>query len=142
VQRDGPARARAVEHVDTETLGKFIHENVEKKSELFTDEWAPYRKIGQDLGGTHHIIRHKNREYARPGGIHSNTAESFNGLFKRAVMGAWHHVSRQHIQRYLDEATFRWSARKMTDGERMEFALEQTEGKRLMYRDSRSGASI
>jgi len=136
VQRDGAARARAVEHVDSDTLKGFVRENVAKNSTLFTDEWASYRGLGKEFNGGHRVVRHKDHQYARPGGIHSNTAESFNGLFKRAVMGAWHHVSKQHIQRYLDEASFRWSARRMTDGERTELALGQAEGKRLMYRDS------
>lgn len=53
-----------------------------------------------------------------------------------ADRGAWHHVSRQHVQRYLDEATFRWVTRKLTDGERTTIALRQSSGKRFMYADS------
>jgi transposase-like protein len=136
VQRGGPARARAIAHADGPTLKGFIRESVKKSSRIFTDEWTSYSGLGKEFKGGHHVVRHSVGEYSRRGGIHSNTVESFNGLFKRAVMGAWHHVSKQHIQRYLNEATFRWGTRELTDGERAAIALRQADGKRLMYRDS------
>lgn len=77
---------------------------------------------------------HVKREYAGAGGIHWNTAESFNGLFKRSIQGAWHHISAEHINRYLAEQCFRWSNRKVNDGERTLAALDRVGGVRLYYR--------
>jgi ISXO2-like transposase domain len=65
---------------------------------------------------------------------HANTAESFFSLLKRGVYGAWHHVSREHLPKYADEFAFRWTHRKVTDGERTVAAIKATEGKRLTYR--------
>jgi transposase-like protein len=135
VQRDGPARARAVERVDGKTLKPYIVEHVEKSAAIHSDEWGGYTGLAKHFEGGHHVVRHGQGEYAR-GNVHSNSAESFNGLFKRSILGAWHHISRQHIGRYLDEATFRWSARKISDGERTALAIRGIEGKRLMYSDS------
>jgi hypothetical protein len=36
-----------------------------------------------------------------------NTAESFFSLLKRAIIGAWHHVSHEHLARYPKEFVFR-----------------------------------
>jgi hypothetical protein len=49
-------------------------------------------------------------------------------------MGAWHHVSKEHLPKYCDEFAFRWNNRKISDGERMAKAVSVVEGKRLMYR--------
>ena len=70
------------------------------------------------------------------GDNHTNTVESYFSLLKRGIIGAFHHVSRQHLHRYLAEFDFRFSLRKMSDWERVLVALLGTEGKRLMYRDS------
>jgi len=44
------------------------------------------------------------------------------------------HISKKHMARYLDEFSFRWNTRKITDGERCLNALRNTEGKRLLYK--------
>lgn len=45
-------------------------------------------------------------EYAR-GNVHTNTAESWFALLKRGVYGTFHHVSDQHLDRYVAEFAFR-----------------------------------
>jgi transposase-like protein len=42
---------------------------------------------------------------------HINTIESAWSLFKRGLLGVYHHVSAKHLQEYLDEFAFRWSNR-------------------------------
>lgn len=63
-----------------------------------------------------------------------NYCESFFSLLKRGVIGAWHHVSREHLARYAHEFAFRWNTRKDTDGDRMEKFAALVGGKRLTYR--------
>jgi hypothetical protein len=63
-----------------------------------------------------------------------NFSESYFSLFKRGIIGALHHISRKHIQRYLEEFDFRWNRRKISDSERMLEAVAGVEGKRLFYR--------
>ena len=86
----------------------------------------------------HHVVNHSAKEYVlkMPDGAkaHVNTCESFFSLLKRGVYGSWHHVSREHLPKYAQEFAFRWSHRKVTDGERTVKAIESVEGKRLMYR--------
>jgi hypothetical protein len=108
------------------------------RATLHTDELPAYREIGREFAGGHHAVNHAEGEYAR-GAIHSNTAESFNGLFKRSIQGAWHHISREHIGRYLDEQCFRWSNRNVGDGQRTIAALSRVAGVRLYYRTPDGG---
>jgi len=55
-------------------------------------------------------------------------------LLKRGIIGAFHHVSPEHLQRYCDEFDFRWDHRGVNDSTRRELALKQVEGKRLMFK--------
>lgn len=42
---------------------------------------------------------------------HIQSAEAFFAILKRGVMGSFHSISEQHLQRYLDEFAFRWNTR-------------------------------
>ncbi|MGA2869079.1 MAG: IS1595 family transposase [Verrucomicrobiota bacterium] len=64
----------------------------------------------------------------------TNTAESFFSLLKRAIIGAWHHISREHLPIYANEFAFRWNTRQDSDGQRLERFARWIEGKRLTYR--------
>jgi hypothetical protein len=68
--------------------------------------------------------------------IHINTVEGYFSILKRGIVGTFHHVSRGHLGRYLDEFDFRYNARDTTNGERAESAIQGVSGKRLMHRDS------
>lgn len=133
VERDGRARARKIGRVDGKTLKAAIRENVERSAAIMTDEWAAYRGIGGEYEGGHKFVTHSAGEYVR-GDAHTNTAESYFALLKRGVIGSFHHVSKQHLDRYCDEFSFRWDHRRMADSERTEIAIRQAESKRLTYK--------
>ena len=99
-----------------------------------TDELAGYKAVGKEFKGGHERIEHKHNIYAR-GDVTTNTVEGFFSLLKRGIMGVFHNVSREHLQRYLDEFEFRYNHRKLEDGARTVAAIRGGEGKRLMYRD-------
>lgn len=80
-------------------------------------------------------MNHSKREYAR-GNITTNTVEGFFSQLKRSIDGTHHHVTRDHLQRYLSEFDYRYSTRKMSDGERTLRTIRQAEGKRLKYRET------
>ena len=133
VERDGRVRARKIDRVDGATLKGAIRENVDRSSRIMTDEWSSYRGIGTEFKGGHEIVTHSAGEYAR-GDAHVNTAESYFALLKRGVMGSFHHISKQHLDRYCDEFSFRWDYRSTTDAQRTEVAIRQMKGKRLSYK--------
>jgi transposase-like protein len=133
VERNGRVRARKVDRVDGATLKGAIRENVDRRSRIMTDEWAAYRGIGREFAGGHEVVTHSAGEYAR-GDAHTNTAESFFALLKRGVIGSFHHISKEHLDRCCDEFSFRWDYRSVTDAARTEVAIRQTKGRRLSYR--------
>jgi transposase-like protein len=134
VERGGKARAHKVERVDAKTLGNAINENVDRRSTLMTDRFGSYAEVGSRFFGGHHTVDHGKGEYVR-GDASTNEVESYFALLKRGVMGSFHHISKQHLDRYCDEFSFRWNHRKTTDSERTIEAIKGAEGKRLSYRD-------
>jgi hypothetical protein len=80
--------------------------------------------------------RHCANEYAR-GNVHTNTIEGFFSLLKRGLIGTYHHVGEQHLQRYVREFDFRYNYREklgFDDKARSDAALKGIRGKRLTYR--------
>jgi transposase-like protein len=134
VERDGHARSFHVANVNAGTLRPLIVTNVDRGSHLMTDESAVYTRVGREFNG-HSVVNHSAREYVSTGGFkHSNTAENFFSIFKRGVIGTYHHMSEAHLARYCAEFDFRYNTRIATDAERTDAALKGIVGKRLTYR--------
>lgn len=100
------------------TLAQHIHEHVEPGvAMIVTDEWGAYPSAMSMAGihsSQHETIRHKDKIYVE-GIVHTNTVESAFSLFKRGIMGAFHKVSLKHLQRYLNEFSWRFNNRKNPD---------------------------
>ncbi len=113
-QRGGDLRLFKAESNSTAELAKHITKNVSTDVDMIvTDEWAAYpaAMIASGIHGTkHEAIRHKDRVYVR-GEVHTNTIESALSLFKRGLTGSVHQISTKHLQRYLDEFSYRFNRR-------------------------------
>jgi transposase-like protein len=132
----GKARAFKVESATTETIGNILYTNVRRKATLVTDESALYRFVGSQYS-QHETVLHAGREYVNKDGYTTNNVENFFGVFKKGMTGVYHFCGEQHLQRYLDEFSFRYSNRSgrgVSDGERAALAIKGAEGKRLTYR--------
>lgn len=136
-QRTGEVRSRVVPDVTGATLRKVISEQVDMaNSTLHTDEAASYVTFSHEFAA-HHTTNHKNDEYVRyVDGIMTTTnhAEGYFSQLKRSLDGTHHHVSAEHLNRYLAEFDYRYSTRKMSDTERTRDLFAKVEGKRLTYR--------
>lgn len=108
-ERGGRVRAVVVADATRPSLEAAIGDQVSSDATIITDEWPAYRVIARDYAA-HYTVNHGRKEYVR-GFVHTNTIESFWALVKNAVRGVHHGVSRQHLQRYLDEYAFRWNTR-------------------------------
>ena len=132
----GEVRSRAVPNVDGTTLARVLRENVDPKAtHLQTDEWGGYLPFARQLAA-HSAVNHRDAEYVRDG-VTTNQAENFFSQLKRSLHGTHHHVSREHLDRYLAEFDFRFSTCKLSDTERMERLAGQFGGRRLKYRETR-----
>ena len=97
-----------------------------------TDEARQYVKIGKEFK-QHGVVVHSRKEYVR-GSIHTNTIEGFFSIFKRGMKGVYQHCKSNHLKRYLCEFDFRYNTKDCTDSERTALLLEQSVGRRLVYK--------
>ena len=104
-----------------------------------TDEAGTYVSVGREFSG-HGTVNHGIEEYVRGNFWHTNTVENYFSIFKRGITGTYHHISPQHLKRYLAEFDFRYNEREalgINDAERMSRAIPGIVGKRLTYRRTR-----
>jgi len=110
IERDGAVRLRSGGRPTRKELHKFIKEHAPNPEAIYTDEGGGYRDLAE-TGMPHESVNHEAGEWVR-GDVHTNTVEGVFSLFKRSVVGAFHQVSKKHLDRYLDEFEFRFNNRK------------------------------
>jgi len=110
VERNGNVIARVVENTESKVIVDFINENVEKGSELNTDEYRAYSKIAKH-GYIHKVIDHSKKMYYVDG-VSTNAMEGFWSQLKRSIHGTYHSLSAKHLQNYVNEFVFRYNHRR------------------------------
>jgi transposase-like protein len=132
VERGGDVRSFHFQRIHGQNIKSLVFTNVDRASNLMTDQAHFYGPIGKEFV-SHKAVLHSIGEYVR-GDAHSNTAENFFSIFKRGVIGTYHHMSEQHLARYTAEFDFRYNTRKIGDKDRADINLVGIGGKRLTYR--------
>jgi transposase-like protein len=99
------------------TLVEAVNKTVSASSDMvITDEWKGYGSLGAIY--IHETVNHKAKEFVRRKDVRvisTNGVEGFWSLFKRGLVGQYHQISVKHLQRYLDEFTFRFNNREAAD---------------------------
>jgi hypothetical protein len=98
---------------------------------VYTDAFRSHEKL-QDTY-THNVINHAEKYV--DGIVHTNGIENFWSLLKRTLRGTYISVEPFHLFRYLDEQTFRFNDRKVTDADRFGKVLKGITGKRVQYKE-------
>jgi len=134
-ERGGKVVAMPVAGIDAESLQKPIIEHAEIGSTIHTDEAPAYKALG-GVYFNHASVNHSAGEYVRDS-VSTNGIESVWAVMKRGVYGVYHHTSRKHLARYVDEFTFR-----LNDGNvkrhtlaRLDSFVDSVSGKRITYKD-------
>ena len=110
-QRNGNVVAMKVENTQGATLMPIVSQFVESGTTTYTDEANIYNKLTEN-GYIHQFVNHSQREYVRASDIHTNSIEGFWAHFKRVIFSTYHMVSKDYLQRYIDEQVYRWNTRK------------------------------
>jgi transposase-like protein len=137
VERGGRVRSQHMPEVNAANLRLALVTQVDRKSYLMTDEHGGYVTVGREFAG-HGTVNHGIEEYVRTGGFHhTNTVEGYFSILKLGIVGTYHHVSQEHLKRYLAEFDYRYNERialGVSDHERMTKSVQGIVGKRLTYR--------
>jgi transposase-like protein len=119
-EREGAFRAVVIPNVKKDTLRNVVLENVAPGSAVSTDELVSYGLLSDD-GYKHGVVSHGKKEYAyydyrAKETFHVNTVEGFWRLFKASIRSTHVQISGKHMQRYLNEFTFRATNRARVNG--------------------------
>jgi len=108
VERGGKVVANITTNLTGRTILNFIQKHVNMTdSELMTDEFRGYQRVGQEM--KHSIINHKEKYV--DGDVHTNTIEGFWSLLKRAWYGSHHHYKTSYTPLYVAEACYKYNYR-------------------------------
>ena len=106
LQRNGNVVAMPVETTGQKCLEPEIRSRVKEGSTIYSDEWKAYKDLYKYY--SHEIVLHSAKQYAK-GNTHSNTIEGFWAILKRGIIGVYHSISKNHLQKYLNEFTYRYN---------------------------------
>lgn len=102
--RDGKVKAKSMKKINKAKIQQEIEENIEQNSVLATDEARFY--AGGFRGYARLLVNHSVGQFVN-GMAHTNGIESVWALLKRGLNGTYHHFSKDHIDRYINEFAFR-----------------------------------
>ncbi len=135
-ERGGKSVAVPVEGPSKDVLQTRIAEFVEAGSTVCSDEHKGYEGLAA-AGYQHGSVKHSAGEYVGANDIHINGTESMWAVFRRSLYGTWHHCSRKHLARYLNETTFRLNEGTVTAHtlERLVALTDKAFQQRIMYKE-------
>ena len=133
-ERGGRTAATLIANTDAGTVQAEIHRRVEVGSTLYTDEAGVYAGIG-GMFFEHDTVNHSEGEFVRDG-VTTNGIESVFAVLKRGLIGVYHHASKKHLGRYVDEFAFRLNEGnvKRHTLDRLDSFVTGMAGKRLTYK--------
>jgi len=122
-------RVKVIEGRRKDIIHQAVREDVEQGSALFTDALGSYEGMNEYI----HLVVDHAVKYVE-GNIHTNGLENFWSLLKRCLKGTYVSVEPFHLFRYLDEQSFRFNNRKVTDQIRFLAISRMIVGRRLTYK--------
>jgi transposase len=115
MQRRGQIITKVVADRRMRTLEREIVAHVKPHTEVHTDDFSGYDRLGSMQGYWHKRVNHSAGEYVSPTGTSVNGLEGFWSQLKRSIAGTHIHVSGKHLWKYAKEAEYRFNRRERPD---------------------------
>jgi hypothetical protein len=113
------------------------HVVMDGETVLYTDSLKSYEPRTPKGWRPSDLYLHKVIDHAEKyvdGEVHTNAMENFWSLLKRTIKGTYVSIEPFHLFRYLDEQSFRFNERKLTDAGRFILTAAAIFGRRLTYK--------
>ena len=123
LQRKGKVICRVIKNTSRSELTPNILKFIDLSAIIYTDEWQGYNEVSEMY--EHYFVDHSRHQYA-DGDLYTNTIEGFWSLLKRGIIGIYHHLSRKHLQLYVNEFCFRYNTRKISSFSRFNLLLRNS----------------
>lgn len=130
-ERGGNVVASVIDSTAASVIRAVVRDTVASGSILCTDEHSSYSGMPEY---SHHVVNHSAKQFV-DGMAHTNGIESVWAVLKRGFYGVYHSFSEKHLQRYVDEFTYRLNEGncKVHTLNRIDALLRRTVGKRITY---------
>jgi len=134
VQRNGKLVAIAVPDCNRETLQPIIKTLVAPGSTVITDNYVGYHGLESDY--EHRIVKDVEKGYYHEydAETHTNNIEGSWKIIKNSVHWMYNHVQTKHLQKYLDEAVYRYNTRQLPNSDKFNYSIANS-GVRTRYKD-------
>jgi len=135
-ERGGRVHMQRISNSKAATLKPILKEKVSPKAkQIVTDGHPTYVNIIPSIVpvSQHKVADHK-AELEEFGELSAKTVEGAFSLFKRGVIGSYHHLSEDHLDSYLQEFCWRYNRRGMQPFMFQTLLRELTQKKPLTYR--------
>ena len=132
--RNGKFKAGKMEVINIKTIQEKIDKNIEER--IVLSALTRLDTISRIKGYRHLLVNHSVGEFVN-GMASTNGIESMWALLKRGYTGTFHHFSKKHIDRYVDEFSFRLNSCscELDTMDRIDNFTKATAGKRLTYQN-------
>lgn len=130
-QRGGVVVAAHVQNTKSSTLHGLIASNVAGGASVYTDHAQWYRGLS---GYKHLSVNHSVGEYVNQQ-VHTNGIESFWALLKRGYYGVYHYMSHKHLDRYVNEFSFRHNTASCGTLQFIDMTIAKMNNCRITYRE-------
>lgn len=133
-ERGGRTKTLTMTGINTHSIAATIPVHVEAGASIHTDEHPAYLGL-RGLPFQHETVNHSAGEYVRCG-VSTNSIESVWAVMRRGLHGTYHHASKKHLHRYVDEFTFRLNEGnvKRHTLERLDSFVAATAGRGITYK--------
>lgn len=135
-ERGGRVHLQRISNAKAETLKPILKEKVSPNTkQIVTDGHPVYVNVIPSIVpvSQHKVADHK-KELAEFGELSAKTIEGAFSLFKRGVIGSYHHLSEDHLDSYLQEFSWRYNRRKLQPFMFNTLLTELTRKKPLTYK--------
>lgn len=134
IQREGKMTAVVVKNTQQEELDRVVNAYVKPYSVLVTDDWGGYNNVKENY--EHRVVKDITRSYQHDydPSTHTNNIEGSWKILKNCIRDNYNHVSRKHLQVYVDEFVFRYNMRKFVDSDKFNHLVANS-NVRTKYKD-------
>ena len=117
--------AKRVADTKSSTIIPIIRHFVAEGSTVATDESSIYNGLNEYYN--HVFVCHTEKEFT-VGSFTTNGIEGFWGHFKRVIFGTYHFVSKAYLERYIDEAVYRFNTKELKESDRFSYMFRKALG--------------
>lgn len=132
LERHGNVKGIVLNKANGKTIKPILAENICSSAVIITDGFGAYSGLNKSYS-KHIVVNHEIDQYC-VGPFSTNHIENFWSLLKRGIYGIYHNASQKHLQKYVNEFSFRYNSRDCATANRFNTMLSNTEH-RLTYNE-------